>query len=58
VSRTAASSVAAFASVLYARVFSLLVFHNIIVLVVYDSQLLLTSKELEKVLLEFRLVHL
>jgi hypothetical protein len=39
VSRTAAASVAAFARILHARVASLLMFHNMTVLVVYDSHL-------------------
>jgi hypothetical protein len=58
VSRTAAASVAAFAIVFHARVASLLMFHNMTVLVVYDSHLLQIGNELEEVLLEFRLVYL
>jgi hypothetical protein len=57
-SKAAAASLAAFASVFHARVGSLHLFHNMTVLVVYDSHLLQKSKELEEVLLEFRLVHL
>jgi hypothetical protein len=58
VSRAAAASVADFASVLHARVASLLVLHHMTVLLVYDSHLLQVTNELEEVLLEFRLVHL
>jgi hypothetical protein len=53
VSRTAAASVVAFAIVLRARVASLLLFHNMTVLVVYDSHLLQICNELDEVLLEF-----
>jgi hypothetical protein len=56
VSRTTAAGVVAFAIVLHARVASLLVFHNMTVLVVDDSHLLQILNELEEVLLEFRLV--
>jgi hypothetical protein len=58
VSINTATSVVAFAIVLHARVASLLLFHNMTVLVVYDSHLLQILYELEDVLLEFRLVHL
>jgi hypothetical protein len=58
VSITAADSVFALAIVLRARVASLLLFHNMTVLVVYDSHLLQILNELEEVLLEFRHVHL
>jgi hypothetical protein len=57
-SRTAAASVVAFAIILCATVPSLLVFHNVTVLVVYDSHVLQILNELEEVLLELRLVHL
>jgi hypothetical protein len=56
--RSAAASVAAFVSVLHARVASLLMFHNMTVLVVFDSHLLQISINLEEFLLELRLVHL
>jgi hypothetical protein len=58
VSSTAASRIVAFASDLRARVASLLLFHNMTVLVVDDSHLLQILNELEEVLLEFRLVNL
>jgi hypothetical protein len=58
VSRTAAASVFAFAVVVRARVASFLLFHNMTMLVVYDSHLLQVLNELEEVLLEFLLVHL
>jgi hypothetical protein len=53
-----AARVVGFASVLRARVASLLLFHNMKVLVVYDSHPLQILNELGEVLLEFRLVHL
>jgi hypothetical protein len=56
--QTAAASVAVFASVLHARFASLLVFHNMTVIVVYDSHILQITNELEEVLLEFQLFHL
>jgi hypothetical protein len=58
VSRTAAASVSAFASVLHARVAILLMFHSMTVLVVYDSYLPQITNELKEVLLEFRDDHL
>jgi hypothetical protein len=51
VPRTAAASAADFASVLYARVASLLMFHNMTVLVVYNSHLLQIRNELGEDLL-------
>jgi hypothetical protein len=50
---TAAASVVAFAIVLRARVASRFEFHDMTVLVVYDSHLLQILNELEEVLLEF-----
>jgi hypothetical protein len=51
-SKTAATSVAAFASVLHARVASLLIFHNMTVLVAYDRNLLQIRNELKEPLLD------
>jgi hypothetical protein len=53
-----AARVAAFSSILHARVASLPMFYNMTVVVVYDSHLLQIRNELEEVLLEFRLIHL
>jgi hypothetical protein len=53
-----AASVAAFVRVLHARVASLLMFHNMSVLVVYDSHLLQVRNELQEVLFEVGLFHL
>jgi hypothetical protein len=57
-SRTAAASVAAFASVLRSTVDSILMFHSMKVLVVYDSHLLKLRNELEEIILEVGLIHL